>query len=175
MESEYLAKVIKQASDFAEIAPEKYRKETYQAVLNSLLFQTESSDPSQGTGEKRWKEIPSFTTREKMLETITSTNIDFSKYNEILKTGTWVERSLVVISAVEDNFQVNGLTIPEISSIMKNNLGVSSVQVTNLSRDLATSDLVSRSKEGRAYKYTLNADGQKHLLNLLQKNHEKGA
>lgn len=174
MKTETVKQAIQNAAELAESAPDSFKKEAFQVILTTLLnnLDIDNKQEQKVVSVRKPAANKTYENRELMLKDILGTNIDFSAYDTIIESGTWVDKSLMILKVVEDEFGIGGLTVNELASIMKDKLRLSSVYTSNISRDLAEANqLALRNKEGKGKRfiYSLSRNGDDYLKKFMAK------
>jgi len=115
------------------------------------------------------EKVATFANRQEMLDHILSTQVDYGKYDMLLNKGDLLTKCLVLLHVLGNQLGIRDLTPPEMERIFKH-LGIPSAYKTNISNILRNSRYyVTRTKEGKGYKYTLTRFAQELIEEKLAK------
>lgn len=168
MNPKTVSELVSKAIDLVKDTPESYRIPTFSVVLNRLMSER-VGESTQSRGTSEITRVQDFDDRNELIGYVLDATLDFSSYEHVIDTSTWVEKAMIVLAVVQNQFGIKALTPSEIARVMTEQMRLSTVYPSNISRDLSeTRKFFLRSKEGRGYKYSLTRAARKHLDELSQ-------
>src|SRR5690606_3593944 len=122
MANEELKKAFEEAAEIAKIVPKELQEAAFRRALDELLgvrsgTSQPSGRPSPSRTQRKGKEKQEATEEDPDgLERV----IDTTKHPQIFDAKRVLEKSLLLLRAANDDYGVDGLTAPEIASILTN-------------------------------------------------------
>lgn len=171
MESEKVKKAADIAAALAQDVPAEFRGFAFQ-VLFARILESDSSRSAVDKVNARTNQNGRIyeQNRDEMIQAILQANVDFSQFHELITSGSWVDRVMLILWIIEDQVGIDSLTPPEIATIMTDKLRLPSVYPPNIGRAI-TSNMAYfvRAQEGKAYRYSLSSKGISQIERLIEK------
>lgn len=169
---ELLKRIVERAAMAVADLPERLQGPALETVLRFLLeaeLTPEKTIRSKEAPTTGTEEVAHFGHRNGMLERVLSTRLDLGEYDILLSKGDLLTRCLVVLYVLKRQLGVEDLTPPEMERVLKH-LGIPSAYKTNISNTLRNSRrYVTRTKEGKRYKYALTRLAEDFINERLAK------
>jgi len=157
--------LFKKAAELASQVPEPMQAAAFNRAFNILLGQEEYEVGPKSSPRKTKPKRKSGLDNKGISSEIDSIseNLDRTKYPYITSSVKTLERSMCLLKAVRDDLGIDGLTPPQIATVLTNKFRIPTSR-TRVSTVLSSAgNLVDRTKKGNAYFYRIMEPGERHL------------
>ncbi|MDP3026053.1 MAG: hypothetical protein Q8O10_11050 [candidate division Zixibacteria bacterium] len=172
MDEELIREKLVIAQKISKEVEKELQKSCFEIVLSHLLRDASQLVSTKGNKtaimEKHEEELERPTvTREETLNIVIGSNIDISNYTRIREKGKLLDKSLMVLKLVGEQFPVQELTPTEIEKILKGNFGLDKIHKENISTVLKKElgRMVQRRKIGKEWAYSILPKGVEFVDN----------
>ena len=167
MDTKTIVAAATKAGEQVKNLPAEFRGFAFQVVFARLLNESPGRiRPAAGSSDGPFDLNEG--DRGELMREIMASNLDFSRYYNLVSKGSWVIRVMVVLYVLEKILGVKALTPSELAKIMKDKLRLPSVYPPNIGRALTGEmEYFIRSQEGQAYKYSLSNKGIDKVEKLI--------
>ena len=170
MKRNNLKDLFKKAAEIVSEVPKNMQPVAFSHAIDILLG--EAPDIKTSIKTKGEKAPPSRKVvgrkKDELVEQLLK-DIDSTKYPIINKLDKVLERSLLVIKIANDEFKVDGLTAPQVATVLTDKFRLKTTRqaVAMVLKDAG--NYVNRVPDGKAYKYKIMQPGDKHLAKIIEK------
>lgn len=155
---------IKKAAKMAELVPENLREAAFNRAFDALVNESASASTKKSTKTKQQTPANSQTgTDSSNPVEVLLEHLDRTSHTEVAKAPKVLERALFVLRAARDDFNIDGLSSPQIAKVLTEKFRIkTSRQAVTAALDVA-GDKVDLRKKGNSVFYRLMQPGEDYL------------
>lgn len=173
MNEKNIKDLFKKAAEIAKVVPEIMRPMAFSRALDYIINTTSYPEPSRHKerfGRSKHKKHEKVSDKEKVdLADKIIKQLNRTKYPQISILKKVKDRSLMVLKIAQDEFEIDGLTPPQIAEILTKKFRLkTSRQAVHMAMEDAGALVDRMPGSGKAYKYSLMAPGEQHLKKTLK-------
>lgn len=173
MDTKSIKKLYKDAAKLADSLPERYREEAFTVIFTRLL-RGENPVPIAATKETHPRPKGDSEDKSTDIDRLLKTPIDYSDIHSFLLTGSWEDRSALILWKINQTLGVGSLIAPDIARIMSKQIGLPEVHRQNIRREMKDSNLFVKTRHGRNVYYSLSLVGKERVKTITSGQQNNG-
>jgi len=171
MKKESLKEIFKKAADIASEVPETMQPTAFSRAVDILLGEVPVSTKAivkKAKSFRKQKEKKEDVSIEQILQ-----KLDRTKYPVINELDNPLDRSLFILKIAKDEFDIDGLTPPQIAKILTEKFRIKTLRRNVYSYLSKATKVVDSISAGKAHKYRIMQPGEVYLNKIITEKKKK--